>query len=127
MYQDRFGKLQEHLRQLALLFRKLRLLYERCVEMTTDLQEGPAEVCNHVEGRFKMSAASDKQAFKSAPRPTFAVLPSKGFTDRKMTYPVRVCFLPSASALRRGGADLCPGGALQSCRRQGEKGSFRGV
>ncbi|KAM7384548.1 hypothetical protein PAMA_011755 [Pampus argenteus] len=43
MYQDRFGKLQEHLRQLALLFRKLRLLYERCVEMTSDLQEGPAE------------------------------------------------------------------------------------
>lgn len=44
MYQDRFGKLQEHLRQLALLFRKLRLLYERCVEMTTDLQEAPAEL-----------------------------------------------------------------------------------
>ncbi|CAG11085.1 unnamed protein product, partial [Tetraodon nigroviridis] len=44
MYQDRFGKLQEHLRQLTLLFRKLRLLYERCVEMTSDLQEGPAEV-----------------------------------------------------------------------------------
>ncbi|XP_031151757.1 mediator of RNA polymerase II transcription subunit 30 isoform X1 [Sander lucioperca] len=44
MYQDRFGKLQEHLRQLALLFRKLRLLYERCVEMTSDLQEGPSEL-----------------------------------------------------------------------------------
>ncbi|XP_015245264.1 mediator of RNA polymerase II transcription subunit 30 isoform X2 [Cyprinodon tularosa] len=44
MYQDRFGKLQEHLRQLALLFRKLRLLYERCVEMTSDLQEAPMEL-----------------------------------------------------------------------------------
>lgn len=44
MYQDRFGKLQEHLRQLALLFRKLRLLYERCMEMTFDLHEGPAEL-----------------------------------------------------------------------------------
>lgn len=43
-YQDRFGKLQEHLRQLTLLFRKLRLLYERCMEMTPDLQESPAEV-----------------------------------------------------------------------------------
>ncbi|CAM4630601.1 unnamed protein product [Leuciscus chuanchicus] len=43
-YQDRFGKLQEHLRQLTLLFRKLRLLYERCVEMTPDLQESPAEL-----------------------------------------------------------------------------------
>ncbi|XP_012693107.1 mediator of RNA polymerase II transcription subunit 30-like isoform X2 [Clupea harengus] len=43
-YQDRSGKLQEHLRQLALLFRKLRLLYERCVEMTTDLQEAPGEL-----------------------------------------------------------------------------------
>ncbi|XP_014882756.1 mediator of RNA polymerase II transcription subunit 30 [Poecilia latipinna] len=44
VYQDRFGKLQEHLRQLALLFRKLRLLYERCVEMTSDLQEAPTEL-----------------------------------------------------------------------------------
>ncbi|KAK2920899.1 mediator of RNA polymerase II transcription subunit 30-like [Channa argus] len=48
MYQDRFGKLQEHLRQLTLLFRKLRLLYERCVEMTSDLQEGPAELVPYV-------------------------------------------------------------------------------
>ncbi|XP_077599502.1 mediator of RNA polymerase II transcription subunit 30 [Stigmatopora nigra] len=48
MYQDRFGKLQEHLRQLALLFRKLRLLYERCVEMTADLREGPAELVPYV-------------------------------------------------------------------------------
>ncbi|XP_053190464.1 mediator of RNA polymerase II transcription subunit 30-like [Scomber japonicus] len=48
MYQDRFGKLQEHLRQLALLFRKLRLLYERCVEMTSDLQEGPTELLPYV-------------------------------------------------------------------------------
>lgn len=63
MYQDRFGKLQEHLRQLALLFRKLRLLYERCVEMTTDLQEGPAEVWNHVEVHFNLSAASDEADF----------------------------------------------------------------
>ncbi|KAL0962468.1 hypothetical protein UPYG_G00340380 [Umbra pygmaea] len=47
-YQDRFGKLQEHLRQLALLFRKLRLLYERCVEMTADLEEGPSELVPYV-------------------------------------------------------------------------------
>ncbi|XP_056335467.1 mediator of RNA polymerase II transcription subunit 30-like [Danio aesculapii] len=47
-YQDRFGKLQEHLRQLTLLFRKLRLLYERCVEMTSDLQETPAELVPYV-------------------------------------------------------------------------------
>ncbi|KAM9494507.1 mediator of RNA polymerase II transcription subunit 30 [Clarias gariepinus] len=47
-YQDRFGKLQEHLRQLTLLFRKLRLLYERCVEMTSDLQESPAELVPYV-------------------------------------------------------------------------------
>ncbi|KAK7138548.1 hypothetical protein R3I93_015858 [Phoxinus phoxinus] len=47
-YQDRFGKLQEHLRQLTLLFRKLRLLYERCVEMTPDLQESPAELVPYV-------------------------------------------------------------------------------
>ncbi|XP_059412189.1 mediator of RNA polymerase II transcription subunit 30-like [Carassius carassius] len=47
-YQDRFGKLQEHLRQLTLLFRKLRLLYERCVEMTPDLQESTAELVPYV-------------------------------------------------------------------------------
>uniref|UniRef100_A0A3Q3B9L5 Mediator of RNA polymerase II transcription subunit 30 n=1 Tax=Kryptolebias marmoratus TaxID=37003 RepID=A0A3Q3B9L5_KRYMA len=54
LYQDRFGRLQEHLRQLPLLFRKLRLLYERCVEMTSDLQElvpydGEELVSVHVE------------------------------------------------------------------------------
>uniref|UniRef100_A0AAY4EPH9 Mediator of RNA polymerase II transcription subunit 30 n=1 Tax=Denticeps clupeoides TaxID=299321 RepID=A0AAY4EPH9_9TELE len=48
VYQDRFGKLQEHLRQLTLLFRKLRLLYDRCVEMTSDLQEAPAELVPYV-------------------------------------------------------------------------------
>uniref|UniRef100_A0A674A8Y5 Mediator of RNA polymerase II transcription subunit 30 n=1 Tax=Salmo trutta TaxID=8032 RepID=A0A674A8Y5_SALTR len=35
---------QEHLHQLALLFRKLRLLYDRGVEMTSDLQEELPEV-----------------------------------------------------------------------------------
>ncbi|CAB1351220.1 unnamed protein product [Coregonus sp. 'balchen'] len=45
VYQDRFGKLQEHLSKLALLFRKLRLL---CVEMTSDLQEEPSELVPYV-------------------------------------------------------------------------------
>ncbi|XP_076865211.1 mediator of RNA polymerase II transcription subunit 30 isoform X2 [Brachyhypopomus gauderio] len=49
-YQDRFSKLQEHLRQLTLLFRKLRLLYERCMEMTSDLQESPTEMVPYVGG-----------------------------------------------------------------------------
>lgn len=57
MYQDRFGKLQEHLRQLALLFRKLRLLYERCVEMTSDLQEGPTELVPYL-GEEAVAAAA---------------------------------------------------------------------
>uniref|UniRef100_A0A674A958 Mediator of RNA polymerase II transcription subunit 30 n=1 Tax=Salmo trutta TaxID=8032 RepID=A0A674A958_SALTR len=35
---------QTHLHQLALLFRKLRLLYDRGVEMTSDLQEELPEV-----------------------------------------------------------------------------------
>ncbi|XP_035385204.1 mediator of RNA polymerase II transcription subunit 30 [Electrophorus electricus] len=51
-YQDRFSKLQEHLRQLTLLFRKLRLLYERCIEMTSDLQESPAEMVPYVGGEM---------------------------------------------------------------------------
>ncbi|MGH0183473.1 UNVERIFIED_CONTAM: hypothetical protein FKN15_011896 [Acipenser sinensis] len=44
VYQDRFHKLQEHLRQLALLFRKLRLLYEKCAETTAELSEMPSEL-----------------------------------------------------------------------------------
>ncbi|XP_058853666.1 mediator of RNA polymerase II transcription subunit 30-like [Acipenser ruthenus] len=44
VYQDRFHKLQEHLRQLALLFRKLRLLYEKCAETTAELGETPSEL-----------------------------------------------------------------------------------
>ncbi|XDV35096.1 hypothetical protein PO909_005126 [Leuciscus waleckii] len=51
-YQDRFGKLQEHLRQLTLLFRKLCLLYERCVEMTPDLQESPAEKTDMINNEY---------------------------------------------------------------------------
>ncbi|KAG2467498.1 mediator of RNA polymerase II transcription subunit 30 isoform X1 [Polypterus senegalus] len=31
-HQDRLGKLQEHLRQLSVLFRKLRLVYDKCNE-----------------------------------------------------------------------------------------------
>ncbi|XP_026202544.1 med30 domain-containing protein [Anabas testudineus] len=58
LYQDRFGKLQEHLRQLTLLFRKLRLLYERCVEMTADLQEGPTELVPYV-GEEPLSARAE--------------------------------------------------------------------
>uniref|UniRef100_A0A8C1SKA4 Mediator of RNA polymerase II transcription subunit 30 n=1 Tax=Cyprinus carpio TaxID=7962 RepID=A0A8C1SKA4_CYPCA len=39
---------QAHLRQLTLLFRKLHLLYERCAELTPDLQESPAELIPYV-------------------------------------------------------------------------------
>ncbi|XP_061672904.1 mediator of RNA polymerase II transcription subunit 30 isoform X2 [Syngnathoides biaculeatus] len=31
-HQDRLGKLQEHLRMLSMLFRKLRLVYDKCSE-----------------------------------------------------------------------------------------------
>ncbi|XP_019726426.1 mediator of RNA polymerase II transcription subunit 30 isoform X3 [Hippocampus comes] len=31
-HQDRLGKLQEHLRMLSVLFRKLRLVYDKCSE-----------------------------------------------------------------------------------------------
>ncbi|MBN3290827.1 MED30 polymerase, partial [Polypterus senegalus] len=48
VYQDRFCKLQEHLRQLTLLFRKLRLLYEKCAEMTSDLDKLPTEMVPYI-------------------------------------------------------------------------------
>ncbi|XP_073446332.1 mediator of RNA polymerase II transcription subunit 30 [Dendrobates tinctorius] len=37
-YQDRLGKLQEHLRQLSILFRKLRLVYDKCNENCAGLE-----------------------------------------------------------------------------------------
>lgn len=43
-YQDRLGKLQEHLRQLSILFRKLRLVYDKCNENCAGLDPVPIEV-----------------------------------------------------------------------------------
>lgn len=43
-YQDRLGKLQEHLRQLSILFRKLRLVYDKCNENCAGLDPVPVEV-----------------------------------------------------------------------------------
>lgn len=43
-YQDRLGKLQEHLRQLSILFRKLRLVYDKCNENCAGLDPIPIEV-----------------------------------------------------------------------------------
>ncbi|KAL7984106.1 hypothetical protein Chor_002676, partial [Crotalus horridus] len=42
-YQDRLGKLQEHLRQLSILFRKLRLVYDKCNENCAGLEPIPIE------------------------------------------------------------------------------------
>ncbi|XP_053322821.1 mediator of RNA polymerase II transcription subunit 30 [Spea bombifrons] len=42
-YQDRLGKLQEHLRQLSVLFRKLRLVYDKCNETCAGLDPVPVE------------------------------------------------------------------------------------
>ncbi|XP_018416360.1 PREDICTED: mediator of RNA polymerase II transcription subunit 30 [Nanorana parkeri] len=42
-YQDRLGKLQEHLRQLSILFRKLRLVYDKCNENCAGLDPVPVE------------------------------------------------------------------------------------
>lgn len=42
-HQDRLGKLQEHLRMLAVLFRKLRLVYDKCNENCAGLDPIPPE------------------------------------------------------------------------------------
>ncbi|CAB1321092.1 unnamed protein product [Coregonus sp. 'balchen'] len=42
-HQDRLGKLQEHLRMLSVLFRKLRLVYDKCNENCTGLDSVPPE------------------------------------------------------------------------------------
>ncbi|XP_026087730.1 mediator of RNA polymerase II transcription subunit 30-like isoform X1 [Carassius auratus] len=43
-HQDRLGKLQEHLRMLSVLFRKLRLVYDKCNENCAGLDPVPPEV-----------------------------------------------------------------------------------
>ncbi|XP_031442212.1 mediator of RNA polymerase II transcription subunit 30 isoform X1 [Clupea harengus] len=42
-HQDRLGKLQEHLRMLSVLFRKLRLVYDKCIENCAGLEPVPPE------------------------------------------------------------------------------------
>ncbi|XP_074057458.1 mediator of RNA polymerase II transcription subunit 30 [Macrotis lagotis] len=42
-YQDRLAKLQDHLRQLSILFRKLRLVYDKCNENCAGLDPIPIE------------------------------------------------------------------------------------
>ncbi|XP_013877920.1 mediator of RNA polymerase II transcription subunit 30 [Austrofundulus limnaeus] len=42
-HQDRLGKLQEHLRMLSVLFRKLRLVYDKCNENCAGLFPVPPE------------------------------------------------------------------------------------
>ncbi|XP_053415445.1 mediator of RNA polymerase II transcription subunit 30 isoform X2 [Nycticebus coucang] len=44
-YQDRLTKLQDHLRQLSILFRKLRLVYDKCIENCAGMDPIPVE-CN---------------------------------------------------------------------------------
>ncbi|XP_038581154.1 mediator of RNA polymerase II transcription subunit 30 isoform X2 [Micropterus salmoides] len=44
-HQDRLGKLQEHLRTLSVLFRKLRLVYDKCNENCAGMDSIPPEVC----------------------------------------------------------------------------------
>uniref|UniRef100_A0A8K9V3K0 Mediator of RNA polymerase II transcription subunit 30 n=1 Tax=Oncorhynchus mykiss TaxID=8022 RepID=A0A8K9V3K0_ONCMY len=46
-HQDRLGKLQEHLRMLSVLFRKLRLVYDKCNENCTGLDPVTPEVSDH--------------------------------------------------------------------------------
>lgn len=43
-HQDRLGKLQEHLRMLSALFRKLRLVYDKCNENCAAIDTIPPEV-----------------------------------------------------------------------------------
>ncbi|XP_023200208.1 mediator of RNA polymerase II transcription subunit 30 isoform X2 [Xiphophorus maculatus] len=42
-HQDRLGKLQEHLRMLSVLFRKLRLVYDKCNENCAGMDSIPPE------------------------------------------------------------------------------------
>uniref|UniRef100_A0AAQ4S9B8 Mediator of RNA polymerase II transcription subunit 30 n=1 Tax=Gasterosteus aculeatus aculeatus TaxID=481459 RepID=A0AAQ4S9B8_GASAC len=43
---DRLGKLQEHLRMLSVLFRKLRLVYDKCNENCSGMDPIPPEIAS---------------------------------------------------------------------------------
>ncbi|ELK26200.1 Mediator of RNA polymerase II transcription subunit 30 [Myotis davidii] len=50
-YQDRLAKLQDHLRQLSILFRKLRLVYDKCNENCGGMDPIPVEASSGGKGR----------------------------------------------------------------------------
>ncbi|XP_052440962.1 mediator of RNA polymerase II transcription subunit 30 isoform X2 [Carassius gibelio] len=50
-HQDRLGKLQEHLRMLSVLFRKLRLVYDKCNENCAGLDPIPPELFGKKYGK----------------------------------------------------------------------------
>lgn len=61
-YQDRLGKLQEHLRQLSILFRKLRLVYDKCNENCAGLDPVPIEVSTFLY--VQITAQSHRAVFR---------------------------------------------------------------
>ncbi|XP_048849598.1 mediator of RNA polymerase II transcription subunit 30 [Brienomyrus brachyistius] len=62
-HQDRLAKLQEHLRQLSVLFRKLRLVYDKCNENCAGLDPMPVEqLIPYVEEDSKHEEHSSQQS-----------------------------------------------------------------
>ena len=53
-YQDRLAKLQDHLRQLSILFRKLRLVYDKCNENCGGMDPIPVEASFSGQGRVNV-------------------------------------------------------------------------
>lgn len=53
-YQDRLTKLQDNLRQLSVLFRKLRLVYDKCNENCGGMDPIPVEVIFCDRGRMNI-------------------------------------------------------------------------
>lgn len=53
-YQDRLAKLQDHLRQLSILFRKLRLVYDKCNENCGGMDPIPVEASCSGRGRMNV-------------------------------------------------------------------------
>lgn len=59
-HQDRLGKLQEHLRMLSVLFRKLRLVFDKCNENCAGLEPIPPEVITHFHTLFLLNLHSKR-------------------------------------------------------------------
>ncbi|XP_042363168.1 mediator of RNA polymerase II transcription subunit 30 isoform X1 [Plectropomus leopardus] len=101
-HQDRLSKLQEHLRMLSVLFRKLRLVYDKCNENCAGMDPIPPEqLIPFVED--DSSKHEDRSAGQSRP----ATEERREILEVNKKHPAPLCLLPSTGDLKGPFSALC--------------------